>query len=81
MLTFLKSLSGKRTHLLSLLVQLLGALFLADSLVHDDPATADVIETAWLTASQYAALAAMLGAGSLQALRAGVKSEAEKLAK
>lgn len=71
MTDLLTKLSGKKTHLFSLGIQILGAMFLLDTLLHDDTATA-VVETTWLTWEQYAAIGAVLGGGSIQALRAAV---------
>lgn len=68
---FLKSLSGKRTYIGTLLLSLLSVIYFTDVMV-DDQAT-------WLSEATYLALGGLITAATGATLRAGIK-KAEKAA-
>ena len=56
----MKWLSGKKFYIGSIAAGLLGAVFAADSMMHDDKATADITELGWLTWQTYQMVASLI---------------------
>lgn len=73
-------LKGKRTYIQAILVGLMGALFGLDTMLHDIADT-PAFETAWLSASTYAAIGAMLGGGAMFTMRAAIPATDVKVVK
>ena len=58
----MKWLNGKKSYIGSIAAGLLGVVFAADAMLHDDPLTAGVTELNWLTWQVYAMVGSAIAA-------------------
>ena len=75
MMELWNKLRGKRTYLAALGIAILEVIFRLDTLLHDNPETKDIVETAWITVQYYESIGTLLIGGGAMALRAAIANK------